>query len=147
MTFFNNLKGWEFENLIDKLVRAMGFHTEDRKRGPDGGIDILALKDEPLLQGKYVIQCKRHSNPVGVEVIRDLYGVVHSTNANKGILITNSTFTDAAIEFSIDKQLELIDGAKLHSLLDEYELLESSIEVKEIPISVLTTYDHFARAR
>jgi len=67
-----------------------------------------------------VVQCKRWGGPVGEAVIRDLYGVVMSENANKGILITNSYFTSSAINFSKGKQLELIDGIALDKLLEKY---------------------------
>lgn len=75
-----------------------------------------------MLEGKYLIQCKRYSNPVGVSILRDLYGTVHSENANKGILITTASFTSIAKTFAEGKQIELIDGNKLKSLLEEYKL-------------------------
>ena len=141
----DSLEGWQFENLIFQLVVEMGFEAEERKRGPDGGIDILAFNEQPLLKGKYVIQCKRYSNPVSVDIIRDLYGVVHSKNANKGILITNSTFTEAAEEFSRDKQIELIDGPKLLHLLSQYNIPGFSEEQVEIPLGVLTSNDYLIK--
>jgi restriction system protein len=82
-----------FEDIVEELIRKMGFITEERKIGADGGIDILAHNEEPLLKGTYIIQCKRYTGNIGAPLIRDLYGVVHARNANKGILITNSDFT------------------------------------------------------
>ncbi|MCW4012510.1 MAG: restriction endonuclease [Candidatus Bathyarchaeota archaeon] len=121
--FLENLSGAEFENLIEELVQKMGFITKTRTRGADGGIDIHAVNNQPILQGDYIIQCKRYSNPVGVAIVRDLYGVVHSRNANKGIIITNSYFTKPALDFVKDKQLELINGDKLVQLLAQSNLL------------------------
>jgi hypothetical protein len=120
----NNMDGHQFETLIETLVKKMGFTIKERKLTADGGIDMLAQSHESLFQGKYVIQCKRYNNKIPVSPIRDLYGVVHSVNANKGILITNSTFTQAALDFAIDKQLELIDGTKLAGLLSKHDLLK-----------------------
>jgi HJR/Mrr/RecB family endonuclease len=119
----NSLGGHEFEDLIEELIKKMGFMVEERKMTADGGIDILAHSQEPLFAGIYVIQCKRHNQKIPEHPVRDLYGVVHSKNANKGILITNSTFTQAAIDFARDKQLELIDGGKLASLLSKYGII------------------------
>jgi HJR/Mrr/RecB family endonuclease len=119
----NSLGGHEFEDLIEKLIKKMGFMVEERKMTADGGIDMLAHSQEPLFAGKYVIQCKRHDQKIPEHPVRDLYGVVHSKNANKGILITNSTFTQAATDFARDKQLELIDGEKLGSLLSKYGII------------------------
>lgn len=114
--------GHEFEDLIAKLMNKMGFVVHERKLTCDGGVDILAENVEPMMRGLYVVQCKRHSKKVDEHTIRDLYGVVHARNANKGILITNSQFTDAALKFALNKQLELIDGENLCSLLVKYNI-------------------------
>jgi hypothetical protein len=116
------MDGHEFEDLIAKLMDKMGFVIHERKLSCDGGIDLLAESLEPILKGSYVVQCKRQAKKVDEHTIRDLYGVVHSKNANKGILITDSVFTDSAIRFAMGKQLELIDGEKLHSLLIKYNI-------------------------
>jgi hypothetical protein len=114
------LSGEEFETLIKKLLENMGFDVSITKVSGDGGIDLIAYNPQPIFGGKIVVQCKRWSGPVGEPVIRDLYGVVMSENANKGILITNSYFTSSAINFSKGKQLELIDGIALDKLLEKY---------------------------
>jgi restriction system protein len=54
--------------------------------------------------------------------VRDLYGVITSERANKGILITTGSFTPAAARFAEGKQLELIDGAGLAKLLKQFNL-------------------------
>jgi hypothetical protein len=138
--YMSHLSGHQFEVLVEKLIEKMGFIVEERKKTVDGGIDILAKSYEPILGGTYVIQCKRYTKKVGQPVLRDLYGVVHSKNANKGILITNSTFTKKAIEFARNKQLELIDGTKLRSLLFKYEL----VKPEEMTV-VLPNYARFLR--
>lgn len=113
----NSLSGIEFENLCQQLLQKMEFDTETTKASGDGGIDIIARYNKPLLKGKYIIQCKRYSGSVGEPIIRDLYGVVMSERANKGILMTTGYFTPSAISFAEDKNLELIDGTLLHKLL------------------------------
>jgi tetratricopeptide (TPR) repeat protein len=109
-------KGLAFEEKCLRLVRAMGFQAKTTKRSGDGGIDIVATSTQPLLAGEYVIQCKDWSAPVGVSPVRDLYGVVVGTRANKGILMSGSTFTKPAKDFAQGKQLELIDGEELEKL-------------------------------
>lgn len=114
----DSLSGVEFEDLCRKLVETMGFSAEMTKATGDGGIDIVAMNHQPLLSGKYIIQCKRYSGSVGEPVIRDLYGVVMSERANKGILMTTGTFTRQALAFADGKPLELIDGLKVGELLE-----------------------------
>lgn len=118
----NLLSGIEFENLCQQLLEKMGFETETTKISADGGIDLIAYNYQPLVSGKYIIQCKRYSGSVGEPIIRDLYGVVTAERANKGILITTGNFTNNAISFSKDKNIELVDGNKLNILLKQNDV-------------------------
>ena len=120
MVDLNSMSGKEFETLIKQLVGAMGFGIERCSVGPDGGIDILASTYKDLVSGRYVIQCKRYSHKVGVKPVRELFGVVTAEGANKGVLITNSTFTKPARDFAEGKPIELVDGSQLMKLLDKY---------------------------
>jgi len=115
----DNLSGHDFEDLTEELIKKLGFITEERKRSADGGIDIRAISEQPIFKGLYIIQCKRHNKNIGEAIIRDLFGVVSSERANKGILITNSKFTKSAEDFAKNKPIELIDGTKLLELLEE----------------------------
>lgn len=81
-----------------------------------------------MLSGKYIIQCKRYTGSVGEPIIRDLYGVVTSERANKGILMTTGYFTKSAIAFTEGKPIELIDGTAMQDLFMQYGLVNSSNE-------------------
>lgn len=116
----DKLPGHDFEDLVEDLIIKLGFVTESRKKSADGGIDIKAICEKPILKGLYIIQCKRYEKPISEQIIRDLYGVITAERANKGILITNSIFTKAAENFAKNKPLELIDGVKLTRLLEEH---------------------------
>ena len=123
----NKLSGIEFENLCAKLVSNLGFRVEMTKASGDGGIDIVAFSDLPLYSGKYIIQCKRYSGTVGEPILRDLYGVITSERANKGILITTGTFTASAQKFSEGKNIELIDGTSLKAMISKQSYGTSSV--------------------
>ncbi len=116
----DSLSGIEFENVCKRLLENMGFEVETTKASGDGGIDLIAHNYQPMLSGKYIIQCKRYTGSVGEPIIRDLYGVITSERANKGILMTSGTFTKQAQVFAQDKQIELIDGVELKKLLAKY---------------------------
>ena len=111
------MNGRDFEREVLKLLQAQGFIAEMTEATADGGIDIVAKRTDPLLAGKYIVQCKSWTKPVGEPLVRDLYGVVMAENANKGILITTSRFTDSARAFAEGKALELIDGQMWNDLL------------------------------
>lgn len=116
----HKMSGYEFEQLIVCLLKKMGFLVEQTSLSGDGGIDIIAYNREPIYKGKYLIQCKNWENPVGQREVRDLYGVVMSEQANKGILITTSYFTEQAVQFAENKNIELIDYDVLINLLNKY---------------------------
>ena len=116
------LTGEQFEDLIEELLKRMGYRVETTKRTGDGGIDLIVYNQEPIARGKYIVQCKRYTqdNHVGVVPVRDLFGVVHAEKANKGIIITTSYFTRGSKEFADDKAhglIELIDRDRLFELM------------------------------
>lgn len=96
------MSGIEFERLVTALLTRMEFRAEMTKATGDGGIDIIAILDKPILGGKYLFQCKRYApdNLVGASIVRDFYGAVTADKAVKGILITTSDFTAQAREFA-----------------------------------------------
>jgi HJR/Mrr/RecB family endonuclease len=114
--------GRDLEDLTKRLLTAMGLKTTTTKTTGDGGIDLIAVSESPVFSGTYIVQCKDWANPVGEPIVRDLYGVVTSERANKGILITTGSFTPAAVRFADGKPLELIDGDGLAKLLRQFNL-------------------------
>lgn len=114
--------GAEFEIWVSALLEAFGFRAEMTRSSGDGGIDIVATLDRPLVGGRYLVQCKRYAPDalVGVQAIREFYGtLVADRGAVKGLFITTSSFTAQAREFAKPLPLELIDGPTLRALLDE----------------------------
>lgn len=114
------MDGHRFEELIETLLRKMGFQVEGHKPAADGGIDIVAHNTEPFAGGRFIIQCKRQGSTISESVVRDLYGVVTDQRANKGVIVTNADFSAAAVKFAGGKPLELIDGPALLRLLAKH---------------------------
>jgi Holliday junction resolvasome RuvABC ATP-dependent DNA helicase subunit len=117
-----NMSGVEFERLVTTLLARMGFRAEMTKATGDGGIDIVAVLDKPIIGGKYLFQCKRYGpgNVIGASIVRDFYGAVTADRAVKGILVTTSDFTIQAREFAERVGVELINLSQLQNLLGEH---------------------------
>jgi hypothetical protein len=114
--------GLGLEEQVRGLLQAMGLSAATTKASGDGGIDIIAFSSSAIFSGKYIVQCKDWVNPVGEPALRDLFGVIISEGANKGILITTGSFTKAAARFAEGKPIELINGVTLRGLLRKYKL-------------------------
>ncbi|MGW6614960.1 restriction endonuclease [Streptomyces erythrochromogenes] len=111
-----------FENLVAELFRAMGMEAVTTQRSGDGGVDIEANDPSPITGGRIVVQVKRYRNTVPPTAVRDLYGTVQDKGANKGVLVTTSSFGPTSYTFSNGKPLELVPGEKLVELLHQYGL-------------------------
>ncbi|ANH92010.1 restriction endonuclease [Streptomyces sp. SAT1] len=111
-----------FESLVAELFRAMGMQAVTTQRSGDGGVDVDALDPAPIRGGKIVVQVKRYRNTVPPTAVRDLYGTVQDTGANKGVLVTTSKFGPGSHTFAGGKPLELVSGTELVDLLHRHGL-------------------------
>ncbi|MBE0623185.1 MAG: DUF2034 domain-containing protein [Burkholderiales bacterium] len=101
-----------FEEICAGLFERLGFAPKLAACGADGGIDIH-LYWPPSDRLVAIVQCKAWAKKVGVNVIRELRGVMASEPAPKGIFVTSSTFSDDAIAFAKANKIALMDGAEL----------------------------------
>lgn len=117
------LSGEQFQEVVQELVARMGFVPEKAQPSNDGGIDIWAYSDQALNSGHYLIQCKRWSSTVPVEIVRELYGTLLREKADGGILITTSDISSEGQKFISENTpkipIQLIEGVQLRSLLNE----------------------------
>lgn len=115
-----------FERLCQRLLRESGFErVAVTGRSGDGGLDGLGiLQVNPLVSFKVIFQCKRYAGSVGPDKIRDFRGAMQG-RADKGIILTTGTFTQAAREESVRDgvpPIELVNGEKLLDMLEELQL-------------------------
>jgi restriction system protein len=114
-----DLTPFEFETLVSNLFSKMGLDTKQTRSSRDGGVDAVAFDTRPIIGGKVVIQAKRYRHPVGVSAVRDLFGTMNHEGANKGILVTTSSYGPDAYDFIKGKPIELIDGGGLLYYLEQ----------------------------
>lgn len=116
---------WEdFESLVAQLFEwefaKNGIEVKVTQASRDKGVDALLFDPDPLKGGKYVLQAKRYTRTVDVSAVRDLYGTMMNEGANKGIIITTSSYGKDAYDFAKDKPLSLVDGNHLLQLLAKH---------------------------
>ena len=91
----------QFEGVVAELLRDMGWGVELTKETRDGGFDILATMNTGLGPMICLVEAKKYrkDRPVGVELVRSLYGTLVDHGANSSLLVTTSRFSGDAREF------------------------------------------------
>jgi len=117
-----------FEKVCRELLRESGFENVEITGGSaDGGIDGYGtLEINPFVSFKVLFQCKRYGakNTVSRSQVGDFRNAMIG-RAEKGIIITTSSFSNAAIlEATRDgaPPIELVDGSKLVEMFQKVEL-------------------------
>jgi restriction system protein len=126
---------WEdFEHLVAQLFEwefaKDGAEVKVTQASRDRGVDAILFDPDPIRGGKYVLQAKRYTLTVDVASVRDLYGTVMNEGANRGILITTSSYGPDSYEFAKDKPISLIDGPRLLEMLTKHGK-DYKIDLKE----------------
>jgi restriction system protein len=112
----NDMTWEDFEILVGEYYRRIGFQvSREGGNGPDGGIDIVLRKGTE----KHLVQCKQwKAFKVGVQPVREFYGVMASRGAAGGYFVTSGVYTPDALSFVKGLNLELVDGTKLRKMID-----------------------------
>jgi len=107
----------EFEMLVGEAYALQGYRvTETGGGGADGGVDLVLTKGGE----KFFVQCKQwKAYKVGVDVVRELYGVMAAKGATGGFVVTSGRFTDDAKAFADGRNVQLVDGTKLFALIKQ----------------------------
>lgn len=111
---FEVIEWRRFEALVEALFQKAGFLTKAQSHGADEGVDIRIYHpsepDKPLS----LIQCKHWiGKRVGVDKVREFFGVMTSFKVERGQFITTSSFTPDAESFGKDNRIDLVDGNRL----------------------------------
>lgn len=132
-----------FERLSQRLLRESGFaRVEVTGKSGDGGIDGGGVLRVNLISFQVLFQCKRWKSSVGPDVVRDFRGAMQG-RADKGLIITTSTFTsEARKEATRDgaPAIDLIDGEALCLLMKDLGL---GVHVREVRVEEVSLDEEF----
>jgi len=126
------LESRQFENVVEKILRAMGLEdTKVTGKTADGGVDVEGII--PVIDIKVAVQVKRYTpqNNVGIDPVQRLIGSVTSGNYDRGMFITTSSFTAGAKEVANrpGSKIVLIDSEKLVNIM-----LEKGLGIQRVPL-------------
>jgi len=114
------LKGHPFADFVAHLLKAMGYKTRVSPEGPDGGIDIIAHKDDLGFEPPIVkVQVKSREGSTGDPEVSQLIGKL--SPSEHGLFVTLGTFSPPARAFAKTRHnLRLIDGNELVDMIFLY---------------------------
>ena len=129
--------GTGLERLVANILRASGYNAVETRRGPDGGIDVLAgMGDMGFGEPRLCVQVKSGAAPVGIVDYNRLQGNIQGFGAQYGLLVSLGDFTSAVkrenersfFQIRLWGPYELVDR-----LLETYDSLSAEIRA-EIPL-------------
>ena len=112
--------GYEFENFLVILFKKMGYHNvKNTTLSQDQGAD-LTFQDKSGI--KTAVQAKRYQNKVGNRAVQEIFASLNFYNADKGMIVTNSTFTKQAVELAEVNNITLIDRRQLKKWIEDFHI-------------------------
>lgn len=118
----STMDGYEFEELIKRLLLKLGYHDVNRIGGAcDRGVDLTAKKQTPSGAKGFIFQCKRWIGNVGSTPIQRLHSMKVQMNPsfNEAVCITTSNYTTHAVSEAANTGVQLINGYELMKLINE----------------------------
>jgi restriction system protein len=127
-----DLKGHPFSQFVAAVIRTMGYRTIVSPPGADGGVDIVAHKDElgfvpPVIR----VQVKSTEGTISGPTVAELQGNLAASEF--GLFVTMGTFT-AQARSKANAHMRLVDGERFINLvLAHYEDIEPAYQ-RQLPL-------------
>lgn len=118
LSLLNDLEWKRFEEVVSNYYRLVGYRSEVTRMGADGGVDVL-LYQQGAETPAIIVQCKSWSKKVGVNAVRELYGVMAADGVGYGIFATTSDYTNEAQQWVVGKSMQLLSGSNLVTMFNQ----------------------------
>ncbi len=116
--------------FVAKVMEDSGFTVYKNFRTIDKTVDIYAVLPSSVGEIGVVIACKNYEEEfeVGVDVLMEMEEVKESLDASKITIVTSSSFSPEAIDYSELKNIKLVDREGLIKLAKKYSNKPTSEE-------------------
>lgn len=130
----NGMSWRQFEKLVGESFRLQGYAVKETGGGgADGGVDLRLTRNGET----YLVRCKQwRALKVGVDVVRELYGVMAAEGAAGGFVVTSGRFTEEAAKFAAGRNLTLLDGIRVKGLIQQATTTQSTAPARFSPATV-----------
>lgn len=129
--------GVRLEYLVASILRAAGYKALETRRGPDGGVDVVAGRGEMGFdQPRLCVQVKSGRGAVDIHEYNRLQGNIQNYGAEHGLLVSLGDFTRAVrnenersfFKIRLWGPVEIVD-----KLLETYDELPDDIQ-QDVPL-------------
>lgn len=115
----------DFERACVTVVERMKLNIEEIERTDAHVLEIKAKNPAPIVGGDFFVYCiylPRSEIVTAAEII-EVSNMIIQDRLSKGILMTNTRFTDDLPAISELAPLEFIDGARLQKILSDLPMI------------------------
>ncbi|MGE5371702.1 MAG: restriction endonuclease [Solirubrobacterales bacterium] len=116
----DGMSGKTFEKYLEVLFTKLGYKVERTQYIGDYGADLITSKNGV----KTVIQAKRYKNKVGIKAVQEAVAAKGKYGCTKAMVVTNSFYTNQAIELAKANAVEL---------WNRDDLVRALLSVKDTP--------------
>ncbi len=111
--------GIALEDRCAAILEARGWHVQRTPVTRDGGVDLVATKlDEVGIEQTMFVQCKDHAVAVGVEVVRELLGVLPTERPTRAVIAAPAGVTRDGSALAERRGIVIWDERALAALED-----------------------------
>lgn len=103
--------GQEFEHFVAQVLEKNGHYAEVTQASGDFGVDLV-------LNGEIAVQVKFHGSAVGPTAVQEVVAGSRYYKCSQAWVVTNSTYTPAAVALAQANEVRLIDGDELSWLAE-----------------------------
>jgi Restriction endonuclease/Clp amino terminal domain, pathogenicity island component len=108
----DSMSGAEFEAYVGAVLRSNGYLVNFTAPTGDFGVDLVARRGSETIG----VQCKRHITPIGAKAVQQVVVGAIMYACTSTMVVTNQSFTPAAVALADRHNCVLIDGRDLARL-------------------------------
>ena len=108
------MSGAEFEAYVGGVLLHNGYLVDFTKATGDFGVDLVARRGTDVV----AVQCKRRIKPVGAAAVQQVVAGAVMYQCLSTMVISNQSFTSAAVALAERHRCLLIDGSELSRLAE-----------------------------
>jgi len=126
----DKMSGFQFETYLGLLYKQLGYNCQVTRSVGDYGADLILIDKNGK---KIVVQAKRYNINVGIKAVQEIIAAQNYYKAHESWIVTNSYFTQQAMNLAKANDVKLIDRDQLVALILK---VHPNIAPKEVAATV-----------